>query len=193
MLEAVGLRSRPLVPVLSMSWSGILPTGLSWPSCPTTRASSRASPSAGRTLYWPAVLLVWRSSNNKGLLKCHSFQDSSIYAWEFAKLTYEAALQDVNVTHNPDVRKEAEHILIGSYRTKNTPVLHLNFNWINQLLASGTCGFSCWSIGHWLLLLHYGGDHLSYFCIPIQRTIALLTKPPLCLPKCLACLLTAIN
>ena len=63
--------------------------------------------------------------------------DSTIAVWDFAKLTNEAALEDVNVTHNPDVMKDSEQMLLGNYRTKNTPVLHLHFTRRNLLLASG--------------------------------------------------------
>jgi len=63
--------------------------------------------------------------------------DSTIAIWDFAKLTNEAALEDVNVTHNPDVMKDSEKLLLGSYRSKSTPVQHLHFTRRNLLLTSG--------------------------------------------------------
>ena len=65
------------------------------------------------------------------------FSDSTIAIWDFAKLTNEASLEDVNVTHNPDVIKDSEKLLLGNYRSKNTPVLHLHFTRRNLLLTSG--------------------------------------------------------
>eukprot|EP00090_Calanus_glacialis_P040049 TRINITY_DN6978_c0_g1_i1.p1 TRINITY_DN6978_c0_g1~~TRINITY_DN6978_c0_g1_i1.p1 ORF type:complete len:749 (-),score=253.58 TRINITY_DN6978_c0_g1_i1:122-2248(-) len=75
--------------------------------------------------------------SREGTVLASSAIDSTIAVWDFAKLTNEAALEDVNVTHNPDVMKESEHMLLGNYRTKNTPVLHLHFTRRNLLLASG--------------------------------------------------------
>ena len=63
--------------------------------------------------------------------------DSTIAIWDFAKLTNEAALEDVNVTHNPDVMKDSEKMMLGSYRSKTTPVLHLHFTRRNLLLTTG--------------------------------------------------------
>ena len=41
------------------------------------------------------------------------------------------------MTHNPDVRRDSEALLLGSYHAKSTPVLHLHFTRRNLLLASG--------------------------------------------------------
>ena len=43
----------------------------------------------------------------------------------------------MNVTHNPDVRRDSAALLLGSYHAKTTPVLHLHFTRRNLLLASG--------------------------------------------------------
>ena len=67
----------------------------------------------------------------------NNLTDSTIAIWDFAKLTNEASLEDVNVTHNPDVMKESEKLLLGNYRSKNTPVLLLHFTRRNLLLTSG--------------------------------------------------------
>ena len=63
--------------------------------------------------------------------------DCTIAIWDFGKLMNEAALEEVNVTHNPDVRRDSENFLLGNYLAKNTPVLHLHFTRRNLLLASG--------------------------------------------------------
>jgi len=36
--------------------------------------------------------------------------DSTIAIWDFADLTAESCLEDVNVTHNPDVRRDSEKV-----------------------------------------------------------------------------------
>ena len=61
--------------------------------------------------------------SREGTVLTSSAIDSTIAVWDFAKLTNEAALEEVNVTHNPDVMRESEQLLLGNYRTKSTPVL----------------------------------------------------------------------
>ena len=63
--------------------------------------------------------------------------DSTIALWDFGKFMNESSLEEVNVTHNPDVRRDTENLLLGSYRTKSTPVLHLHYTRRNLLLAVG--------------------------------------------------------
>jgi len=75
--------------------------------------------------------------SREGTVLVSSAIDSTIAIWDFAKLTNEASLEDVNVTHNPDVIKESEKLLLGNYRSKNTPVLLLHFTRRNLLLTSG--------------------------------------------------------
>merc|ERR1712110_579940 len=85
-------------------------------------------------------VLVWDIAYGHllaGLSPHSSVIDSTIAIWDFAKLTNEAALDDVNVTHNPDVIKESEKLLLGNYRSKNTPVLLLHFTRRNLLLTPG--------------------------------------------------------
>jgi hypothetical protein len=38
------------------------------------------------------------------------YPDSTIAIWDFADLTAESCLEDVNVTHNPDVRRDSEKV-----------------------------------------------------------------------------------
>jgi len=45
-------------------------------------------------------------------------------------------LEDVNVSHNPDIKK-SDTYLLRSYGTKNSPLLHLHFTRRNVLLAVG--------------------------------------------------------
>lgn len=75
--------------------------------------------------------------SREGTVLSSSATDSTIALWDFGKLMNEAALEEVNVTHNPDVRKDSSTLLLGSYRTKGTPVLHLHFTRRNLLLAAG--------------------------------------------------------
>merc|ERR1719410_536826 len=46
--------------------------------------------------------------SREGTVLVSSAIDSTIAIWDFAKLTNEASLEDVNVTHNPDVIKDSE-------------------------------------------------------------------------------------
>ena len=75
--------------------------------------------------------------SREGTVLASSATDCTIALWDFGKLMDEAALEEVNVTHNPDVRRDSAALLLGNYRTKTTPVLHLHFTRRNLLLASG--------------------------------------------------------
>ncbi|CAK9799104.1 Transcription initiation factor TFIID subunit 5 [Anthophora quadrimaculata] len=63
--------------------------------------------------------------------------DSTIKLWDFTKLAEEMSLEDVNVSHNPDVKTNAETYLLRTFATKNTPVLTLHFSRRNLLLGVG--------------------------------------------------------
>jgi len=75
--------------------------------------------------------------SREGTILSSSAIDSSIALWDFCKLMNESSLEEVNVTHNPDVRRDSENLLLGSYRTKASPVLHLHYTRRNLLLAVG--------------------------------------------------------
>ncbi|XP_022195379.1 transcription initiation factor TFIID subunit 5 [Nilaparvata lugens] len=60
--------------------------------------------------------------------------DCSVKLWDFTKVTEEMNLEDVNVSHNPDIKKDSEYLL-RSYATKNSPLLCLHFSRRNVLLA----------------------------------------------------------
>ena len=66
-----------------------------------------------------------------------TYLDSTIALWDFGKLMGDSGLEEVNVTHNPDVRKDSENLLLSTYRTKSTPLLHLHYTRRNLLLAIG--------------------------------------------------------
>jgi transcription initiation factor TFIID subunit 5 len=63
-------------------------------------------------------------------------QDCSVKLWDFSRLAEEMVLEDVNVSHNPDIKK-SDSYLLRSYGTKNSPLLHLHFTRRNVLLAVG--------------------------------------------------------
>nr|CAD7569457.1 unnamed protein product [Timema californicum] len=62
--------------------------------------------------------------------------DCSIKLWDFTKLAEEVSLEDVNISHNPDIKK-SDSYLLRSYGTKNSAVLALHFTRRNLLLAIG--------------------------------------------------------
>uniref|UniRef100_A0A1B6DEK0 Transcription initiation factor TFIID subunit 5 n=1 Tax=Clastoptera arizonana TaxID=38151 RepID=A0A1B6DEK0_9HEMI len=61
--------------------------------------------------------------------------DCSLKLWDFTKLTEEISLEDVNVSHNPDIKMNSEHYLLRSYSTKSSPLLCLHFSRRNVLLS----------------------------------------------------------
>lgn len=63
-------------------------------------------------------------------------QDCSVKLWDFSRLAEEMVLEDVNVSHNPDIKK-SDSYLLRSYGTKNSHLLHLHFTRRNVLLAVG--------------------------------------------------------
>lgn len=62
--------------------------------------------------------------------------DSTLKLWDFNKLLEETNSEDVNVSHNPDVRS-GDSYLLRTYSTKNSPILCLHFTRRNLLLAVG--------------------------------------------------------
>jgi len=63
--------------------------------------------------------------------------DSSIQLWDFTKLTEESTFEDVNISHNPDVKRNIDSLRLARYPTKTTPVINLHFTRRNLLLAAG--------------------------------------------------------
>ncbi|GLH04111.1 hypothetical protein R5R35_003384 [Gryllus longicercus] len=62
--------------------------------------------------------------------------DCSIKLWDFTRLAEEMALEDVNISHNPDIKK-SDSYLLRSFATKNSAILSLHFTRRNLLLAVG--------------------------------------------------------
>ncbi|KAJ8916111.1 hypothetical protein NQ315_004478 [Exocentrus adspersus] len=60
--------------------------------------------------------------------------DCSMKIWDFTKLTEDASSEEVNVSHNPDVKIGTEY-LIRDFATKNSPLINLHFTRRNLLLA----------------------------------------------------------
>ncbi|XP_076756911.1 TATA-box binding protein associated factor 5 isoform X2 [Xylocopa sonorina] len=116
-------------------------------------AEGRFLASAGadhRVLVWDLAHghLVAALSGHSGTIHCLSFSrdgnilvsgslDSTIKLWDFTKLAEEMSLEDVNVSHNPDVKTNAEAYLLRIFATKNSPVLTLHFSRRNLLLGVG--------------------------------------------------------
>lgn len=62
--------------------------------------------------------------------------DCTLRLWDFTKLTEDISGENVNVSHNPDVR-DGEPYLLRSFPTKSSPFIGLHFTRRNLLLAVG--------------------------------------------------------
>lgn len=62
--------------------------------------------------------------------------DCTLKLWDFAKLCEDVHGENVNVSHNPDVR-EGEQYLMRSFPTKSSPFISLHFTRRNLLIAVG--------------------------------------------------------
>ncbi|XP_066156213.1 transcription initiation factor TFIID subunit 5 [Euwallacea fornicatus] len=60
--------------------------------------------------------------------------DCSVRLWNFTKLTEEISSEDVNISHNPDV-KTGDEYLLRTFQTKNSPLINLHFTRRNLMLA----------------------------------------------------------
>ncbi|XP_033611281.1 transcription initiation factor TFIID subunit 5-like [Cryptotermes secundus] len=63
-------------------------------------------------------------------------QDCSVKLWDFSRLAEEMVLEDVDVSHNPDIKNSGSYSL-RSYGTKNSAGLHLHLTRRNVLLTVG--------------------------------------------------------
>ncbi|XP_046385251.1 transcription initiation factor TFIID subunit 5 [Ischnura elegans] len=79
-----------------------------------------------------------------GTLLASGSLDCSIKLWDFTHLVEDVSLEDVNVSHNPDVRGAAsggnsngDPYLLRSYPTKSTPIMCLHLTRRNLLMAVG--------------------------------------------------------
>ncbi|XP_017784625.1 PREDICTED: transcription initiation factor TFIID subunit 5 [Nicrophorus vespilloides] len=62
--------------------------------------------------------------------------DCTVKMWDFSKLADDSSSEDVNISHNPEV-KMGDNYLLWNYGTKNSPLIHLHFTRRNLLLAIG--------------------------------------------------------
>ncbi|XP_027218189.1 transcription initiation factor TFIID subunit 5 [Penaeus vannamei] len=62
--------------------------------------------------------------------------DNCVKLWDFTRVLEDNHEEDVSVSHNPEV-KRSESLLLGTFPTKNTPVLATHFTRRNVLLAAG--------------------------------------------------------
>ncbi|KAL1494284.1 hypothetical protein ABEB36_009907 [Hypothenemus hampei] len=60
--------------------------------------------------------------------------DCSLKLWNFTKLTEEISSEDVNISHNPDV-KTGDEYLLRTFETKHSPLISLHFTRRNLMLA----------------------------------------------------------
>lgn len=67
--------------------------------------------------------------------------DCTLKLWDFNKLVEETNNEDVNVSHNPDVRT-GDGYLLRSFATKSSPILNLHFTRRNLLMAVGMYDFA---------------------------------------------------
>ncbi|KAK6623211.1 hypothetical protein RUM43_009063 [Polyplax serrata] len=77
------------------------------------------------------------SFSRDGNLLTSGSLDCTIKIWDFTKLAEEMSLEDVNVSHNPDIKNNSDNYLLRSYATKSSPILSLHFTRRNLMLAVG--------------------------------------------------------
>lgn len=65
--------------------------------------------------------------------------DCTLKLWDFSKLCEDINGENVNVSHNPDV-KDGDPYLLRSFPTKSSPFISLHFTRRNLLLAVGLYG-----------------------------------------------------
>lgn len=72
-----------------------------------------------------------------GTILASASLDCTVKLWDFTKLADEMSLEDVNVSHNPDVKQTPESYLLRTFPTKNSPLLTLHFSRRNLLFGVG--------------------------------------------------------
>ncbi|XP_051169756.1 transcription initiation factor TFIID subunit 5 [Leptopilina boulardi] len=103
-----------------------------------------------RVLVWDLAHghLVAALSGHTSIIHCLSFSrdgtllvsgglDCTIKLWDFTKLAEEMSLEDVNVSHNPDVKTNADSYLLRTFATKNSSIFALHFTRRNLLYGVG--------------------------------------------------------
>lgn len=62
-------------------------------------------------------------------------QDCAMKLWDFAKFSEEISFDDINVCHNPDIKKDRSQYLLRTFGTKQSPITTLFFTRRNVLFA----------------------------------------------------------
>lgn len=70
--------------------------------------------------------------------------DCTVKLWDFSKLAEDVSIEDVNVTHNPEIRSNTESYLLRTYATKSSPLISLQFSRRNVLLAVAMFDTNMW-------------------------------------------------
>lgn len=63
--------------------------------------------------------------------------DECIKVWDYVRMVEDVIAEEVAALQTTEVRDMSEHLLIGTYTTKHTPVIELHFSRRNLLLAVG--------------------------------------------------------
>lgn len=63
--------------------------------------------------------------------------DNCVKLWDFSRVMEENHEEDINVSSNPEVKRSGDSLLLGTFPTKNTPVLAAHFTRRNVLLVAG--------------------------------------------------------
>lgn len=67
--------------------------------------------------------------------------DCSLKLWDFTKLCEDISGENINVSHNPDL-KSGDPYLLRTFPTKASPIITLHFTRKNLLLAIGMLEYS---------------------------------------------------
>ena len=63
--------------------------------------------------------------------------DNCIKLWDFTKIIEDGHDEDMNVSHNPEIKRSGDSLLLATFPTKHTPVLATHFTRRNVLLSVG--------------------------------------------------------
>ncbi|XP_055946125.1 transcription initiation factor TFIID subunit 5-like [Argiope bruennichi] len=77
------------------------------------------------------------SFSREGAILASGGLDNCIKLWDFTKLIDEIDLEDLNLSHAPNVKMNSDTYLLGTFRTKATPVFTTHFTRRNLLLGAG--------------------------------------------------------
>ncbi|GFR14714.1 transcription initiation factor TFIID subunit 5 [Trichonephila clavata] len=77
------------------------------------------------------------SFSREGTVLASGGLDNCIKLWDVTKLLEEIDLEDLNISHSPNVKMNSDSYLLGTFRTKCTPVFTTHFTRRNLLLSAG--------------------------------------------------------